>query len=640
MNNKNLLSLQEIFNQKLFRIPDYQRGYSWGENQLEDFWEDLENLRENQIHYTGLLTVEATKEKFIDKTFLKEDKPLLNKNYKPFYIVDGQQRITTAIILINLILENFDENEELIYETRKYWREKFLYKTLTNLGYNSYIFGYEKEDPSLSFFITKILRQKYTPAGNMIEGNLYTQNLNYAHDFFKLKTQNLKKENLVILFEKIINQIKFNFYEIDNELDVYVTFETMNNRGKSLSNLELLKNRLIYMTTLLKDKENTELLRLDINETWKTIYSYLGKDIDNPLSDDDFLRNHKIMYFNSLDISYSDFLLKNHFIPKKILKNDNYNPMEIREYIINLGESIKTWYSLNLPINSEYSQNIKDYLFKLKNIGFGGFKPLLLIAFLNYHKESEPQLLKLLKSIERYVFLIFKVSGRRSNTGEREFYRLAFELHKKDCSLEEIINKIEEMAFWQNEEGNEGGWLDLSTFSKNIYRNFTEPHGGGFYSWDGLKYFLYEYELNLKQISKGENKIDIVDFQKRKKEDSIEHVYPQNREKWKPLDSKEKKHKIVLNSLGNLVPISISKNSELKNNVFEFKKKHIGRNGNETGFFNGSYSEIEICQYSKWGKEEILERGLKLLDFFEKRWEVSFEEWGIDKEKFLLGEKT
>ena len=83
----------------------------------------------------------------------------------------------------------------------------------------------------------------------------------------------------------------FNEYEIDNDLDIFVTFETMNNRGKELSLLELLKNRLIYLSTLLKVPEDQQRsLRHNITAVWKTIYEYLGKEEGRPLDDDQFLR--------------------------------------------------------------------------------------------------------------------------------------------------------------------------------------------------------------------------------------------------------------------------------------------------------------------------------------------------------------
>lgn len=61
MSDSKLQSLSEIFNNKIFRIPDFQRGYSWEERQLDDFWEDIQNLSPDKIHYIGLLTVEPIK---------------------------------------------------------------------------------------------------------------------------------------------------------------------------------------------------------------------------------------------------------------------------------------------------------------------------------------------------------------------------------------------------------------------------------------------------------------------------------------------------------------------------------------------------------------------------------------------------
>lgn len=48
-----LLPLSQLFQNKLFRIPDYQRGYAWQEQQLVDFWDDVINLQDDRYHYTG-----------------------------------------------------------------------------------------------------------------------------------------------------------------------------------------------------------------------------------------------------------------------------------------------------------------------------------------------------------------------------------------------------------------------------------------------------------------------------------------------------------------------------------------------------------------------------------------------------------
>lgn len=109
-----LLTLSKIFTERLFRIPDYQRGYAWTEKQLKDFWSDLEQLEIGKNHYVGVLTLERVDEKSFNKW--DDDKWIIkSKKYEPYYIVDGQQRLTTAIILIEAIVESLNENEELNY---------------------------------------------------------------------------------------------------------------------------------------------------------------------------------------------------------------------------------------------------------------------------------------------------------------------------------------------------------------------------------------------------------------------------------------------------------------------------------------------------------------------------------------------
>lgn len=80
-----LKSLSDIFQKKLFRISDYQRGYAWQSKQLTDFWEDLLNLQTNRYHYTGLLSLNEVK-----RSSSHKDLWLLDAGYKIFHIVDGQ----------------------------------------------------------------------------------------------------------------------------------------------------------------------------------------------------------------------------------------------------------------------------------------------------------------------------------------------------------------------------------------------------------------------------------------------------------------------------------------------------------------------------------------------------------------------
>ncbi len=642
MAENKLQSITEIFNEKFFRIPDFQRGYSWESSQLEDFWEDLINLKGDKIHYTGLLTVEPITKKSIENIEKwQDDLWLFERDLGAYYLIDGQQRLTTSIILINEILNRYDDKEGLNFKEKSYWIGKFLYQSYGE-HYKSYIFGYERDNPSDEYFKTKILGQESSTADKVPEQTLYTSNLKAAKSFFKKNLEKLSKTEIEDIFKKVTAKFKFNFYEIDDELDVYVTFETMNNRGKPLSNLELLKNRLIYLSTLLDiDSESRNLLRKDINETWKTIYEYLGKNKDNSMDDDDFLRNHWIMYFKydrKESAAYAKFLLNKRFTAKNALSG-KIQLSDIKKYIDSLSKCVKSWFFLFNPQFSSYEDDTKEWLQKLNRLGMSAFPPLFMAAMT---KCEEEEFLPLLQSAERFIFLVFRLSQRPSNTKNSHFYRLAnsFYFSKDNITIQSTIDNIDWMTQGEGGEGEDYvyyGWFDLQKFQSYLKDQFEKEEG--YYTWSGLRYFLFEYELHLQRKANGNQKLKWSDFNKRKKEDTIEHIYPQTPKDqcWTSIFNRhsKKERKFLLNSLGNLTLLGHSKNSELQNKCFGFKKKHTNSEGDEVGFFNGTYSEIEVSSFDNWTPSEISERGSKMLSFLEERWEIDFEGWEIEKEDLL-----
>lgn len=111
-----LYSVSKIFTERLLRIPDYQRGYAWTEKHLKDFWNDLDQLSEGKNHYTGVLTLEDVPAENL--TRWDEDHWIINaKSYAPHYVVDGQQRLTTSIILIQAITEAVNPEVKINYTT-------------------------------------------------------------------------------------------------------------------------------------------------------------------------------------------------------------------------------------------------------------------------------------------------------------------------------------------------------------------------------------------------------------------------------------------------------------------------------------------------------------------------------------------
>ena len=640
MSDSKLQSLSEIFNNRIFRIPDFQRGYSWEERQLDDFWEDLQNLHPNKIHYIGLLTVEPINNSDIQNVEKwKDDLWLLKKGMTAYYVIDGQQRLTTLIILLHEILRTFSEDEGINFGSKSEWTERFLYRSFNQI-YKSFVFGYEKDNPSDEFFKTRILEQESSAADKYPE-TLYTANLMFAKEYFAKKLKNLSRERKEEIFDKAVNKLKFNYYEIDDSLDIYVTFETMNNRGKDLSHLELLKNRLIYLSTLLHESDDTKSrLRKDINETWKTVYEYLGKNKENPLDDDVFLFNHWIMYYTydrSQSDVYADFLLKRKFTAKNVL-NGLLTINDIKDYIDSLAKCVKKWYYIYNIEQSDYSERIKEQIQKLDRVGMGAFPPMIMAVFT---KESREDLIwDFLDACERFNFLVFAISHRSSNTQNSNIYRMTREYYMGDTDIVTITANIDFLTDGEDENYYRG-WFDLERFRNHIKELFLKNDKDGFYSWNGQRYFLYEYELFLQ--NNANTKVRWEDFSKRSKEDTIEHIFPQSAtsEYWKEhfghLKPSEKR--LYLNSLGNLLLLSRSKNSKLQNFDFERKKCLKNKDGKDIGYYNGSYSEIEVSKQTEWTPEQIKERGLLMLQFMEDRWKFRFSDWDINKEDILFPTK-
>ena len=634
-----LQSLNSIFKERILRIPDYQRGYAWTQEHLEAFWEDLLLLETNRVHYTGVVTLEPVSKEIWSKW--ENDQWLIEDvDYKPFYVVDGQQRLTTSIVLVQAIIECFPEGEILASQSIETVRKKFILYKADDAIRESYVFGYEKDNPSDEYLRTRIFGM-YSHSDQQQE-TLYTRNLLRAKSYFKNKLMDFTADEISALYKKVTQKFKFNLYVISDEIDVFVTFETMNNRGKPLTSLELLKNRLIYLSTLYTNNTGKEKLRTNINDAWKTMYEYLGKNPDAPLSDNLFLRNHWTMYFKytrQKGDDYIKYLLDEKFNARNIThpknESDRLNIDEISRYVKSLQQSIVFWFYMHNPYHNQSSaltDSQKLWLDRLERLSFRSFKPLILSAFLSGQDEDE--ITELLKSAERYNFTLFNLSQRRSNTGDTEFFSMSRDLLTNDKNISEVIVTIKRWV---------AKYFSASKFLSHIKEKYDLAHEG-FYRWDGVHYFLFEQEQWLREIGKQATSKLSWDVLKSNKKDNVtlEHIFPQTPkdpywiDRFGHLDVTDQE--LLTHSLGNLLPLSRAKNSSLQNAAFPKKVN----NGEGIGYYNGSVSENEVAAIGErasegsskeWRPQEILVRGLVLLSFMEERWDI---ELGDDEFKKKL----
>ena len=669
-----LQPLSLLFQNRLFRIPDYQRGYAWQQSQLADFWDDLINLQQDRYHYTGLLSLKSLGRK--ETKDWGSDLWMVDKGFKACHIVDGQQRLTTFVILLNEIIcfvRELDENkgkkdDEIVlgYDTLKDVVAKYIYQSRPPMNQiTTYLFGYEVDNPSADYLRYKIFDEPYS---GTVNETYYTKNLKFAKSFFRENLTALYEnegiEGINNLYLKLTLKLMFNIHEIDDDYDVFVAFETMNNRGKKLTNLELLKNRLIYLTTLYSDEKFDEMekshLRKQINDAWKEVYFQLGRNENVPLSDDDFLRAHWTIYFaysRRKGDDYIRFLLnkfsaKNIFEKKTVLMSelpDGYvmdtdyeeeddvgdtetetievsklAPTEIADYVNSLKNMAKYWYDTFFPAKSENLTKAEQiWVDKLNRIGIGHFRPLVTVI-ISRRDFSPEERIGSFKAIERFIFICFRIGNFNASFCSSEYYRASRSLYLNEMTLEDLVADIVETTDANIEYA-------IPNFVTKIEKHFS--NGGGFYYWNSIRYFLYEYETSLAQ----KNNIDRIGswemFTKTEKDKvSIEHILPQTPSKYywqnQYRQFTDEEVEMLAGALGNLIPLSQSVNSSLQNDSFYDKKTtKAGRRGYE----NGCHSEIEVAKYNDWTAENIYTRSKKLLEFMENRWEFSFNSEQLDK---------
>lgn len=653
-----LMSLSKIFSEKIFRIPDYQRGYSWTKKEVEEFWSDLCRLESRKNHYVGVLTLEPVKEDeyktWVDDTWIIE-----SKRYVPYYVVDGQQRLTTSIILIHTILEIMKQKEidKLNYTTQDEISKKFICESKNENKSLTYIFGYEYNNPSYEYLISQVFKENIHCRCN-IEETTYTMNLKNAKEIFYNKLTILSFEELENVYTKITQHFLYNMYIISEDIDVHVTFETMNNRGKPLSHLELLKNRLIYISTLFDASDSDKIrLRRNINNCWKGIYHLLGKNKEERLQDDEFLVTHFMLYFckkiNDMEKRerylynrvfgewQNNYLLNSYFVPLNIIEK-KLTMTECFNYIESLNDCIVQWGYIKNPISSSLTDEVKEYVEKIKFLSIpsrryyrnkfqveANYINVFVLACFQACKNNDDVLLKYLKALEKYIFAIEFFDSEaidELNINLISFRETVVKLNTGDISINEVIDKLNKI------------YLQLTNTPEIAKRTIQYYNRVGFYGCNWLRYFLCEYELKLMKMSKSNisklNKEILFD----NGYNSIEHIYPENShyKYWTNLYSKfsTKQRNSLKRSLGNFVAISGTKNSKIGNIPFPEKKCN---SQNSLGYKYGTYAEIELTQYNDWGAEEILSRGLKLVSFLQERWGIKVGSGKKEDKKLFLG---
>lgn len=620
INQNNLKTIKELFSEDHFyRVPDYQRGYSWSKEFIE-LWNDIIRLfhvnNGSRKHYVGMLALDEIKQD-IDIECLQ--------GTNSFYIVDGQQRITSIIIILKSILE-YAKEENI---------NTFKYENVEDILENSsriHRFGYsvKRQDKADEYFSRRI----YDYRTDIEHKSQYLSNINFAAEYIVKELDQFDDEEIAEIVDITLNRLIFNVYYITEDFDVRVTFETMNNRGKPLTNLELLKNRLMYLSTFFNKNINNNYenrLQKAIDRTWNNIYDNLNYENSN-LSDDLYLKAHWIVYKRLSkkngsafieDILNNEFSVDNGEFYQACCENSDYDKAFsiLNNYIESLELYSKYWAIVNVPDNidlkiSNDEKNWLKRLSRLPDLFYAKVSVMVVLAEKDICPEDKVEFYNIL---ERFIF-IFKLMAQDKKNDMSFLIAATRNLlwankNEKNRRFKDLINSLKEH--------------DVLPLTKNcIMQAINSFHDyildKNYYNWNGLKYFLFEYNNSL-QIQNAA----MVEWYKNK-EISIEHILPQEprREYWQCMleeynllgDENEEQRVNVINSLGNLLLLSTgSENSSLKNYSFPVKKD-ISVESGKFAYCYGSRSAIKISREKVWTLKQIYERSTELFNFMYENW--------------------
>ncbi|NHB40106.1 DUF262 domain-containing protein [Helicobacter pylori] len=569
-----LLNLDGVIEKGVFEIPSYQRGYAWQKGQLEDFWNDLEHVSKlgDKFHYMHSLTLRGLENEFEDSAF---------------EIIDGQQRLATSLILLGLLAKT-TQNKDPKY-------------SLINL---EPVLSYKYYGLSEAF---RAIMEEEKDLKRFQTSSFYAKNLIDAHAFFQEKISDTSMETLEKMFDALTKKMLFSVAELnDNRIDPFSSFETINNRGKDLSTLELFKNRLHFVAHKICDEEDLENLQQEINDTYTRIYHDLRSFEDDHLRD--FLK-HFVAYYYGEKRDFKERLLNTAFDAHKKYDDlyDEYK--KINDLLLHLSYSSKVWYFLHTLDDEELRieitpkmRGLLDKMRRLNALSENAFLPLLLSLLtiqLAVRSGSErhyttKELEGLLEYLERFGFLIYGVADGK-NTAKNEWIGLAFKAIQA-CRFWGDKITIEDLPTLEKSFFNRQGNSALELLEESIH---SKKNTEKWYQWGkALNYLLYEYEL----YHNPETTLNFDDSI-----ESIEHILPQKPDQG--YSAKEKswaKNPHIAHALGNLLLIPKNANSSLSNKPFEEKRKE---------YLKGSYSEKEVAKNASFGVVQIKERSEKLLDF-------------------------
>ena len=551
-----------------YNIPNYQRDYSWEENELEDFWNDLMAAKafpdERHTHFFGQVVIHA------------------ENNTGKKYIIDGQQRTITSVIFLRSIRYHLNLLYQSIYESDQDKSRK-IDRKINSIDENFIGYDPDKENGEQTFklqlgkldndfFVKNIL---LGIPSNTKEKKQSWENLRYAYKYFSEKIDVLlKRENpatheeealpeseqlevMSDLLEVFLDRFRVLYMEATDLSEAFTIFETLNARGKDLETADLLKNYLLS-----KSSDPDKAL-----EKWN--------EMVKNLSNYDVTKYIRYYWNSNHDFTRDKGLYRE--ITKKVR-----TPREALCLLEDLSALSIAFNDLTYRDAPKYFTADEDtgtVLKSLKVLKASTFYPILLaMQQTKGDLNKEESALAVLKALEVLIFRNFTIGGQTANSAEVKLASIAKSIYDGALTtVQEIIKEISAM-----------------TIGDSQFKEDFKVWRGSSSTKDTVRYILRK----IHEHHDSETKINTDTA-----EVHIEHIMPEDNSIW---GVEESLHEEYLWRLGNLCLLSGAINISISNKSFEDKKSRYADSKIEPN--------KDISAYDKWDNETIEDRQGKLSD--------------------------
>ncbi|WP_028695062.1 DUF262 domain-containing protein [Pseudomonas cremoricolorata] len=548
------LKIAGLLEGRLFRIPEYQRAYSWKSRQRNDLFGDIEEaFRSGQEHFMATLVALA---KDTETCLIGVDE------FKTVELVDGQQRITTLIILMKAIEQALDINDTAQAKVRRELAE-----LLVKGDEHSLILLQTNHDASKVF-------TNYIHKGTVEENSAKTaadQNLvDAVHDCEGFVSRWLARGNTIFeLLVTIRNKLTIIYHEISDEATVYRVFEVLNSRGLDVKWIDKLKSQLMalifeHVNGGIRDEALSEM-----RDVWRGIYCSLE---NSTRIGDEALRFAGAWACGTR--------------PNRIPSEADSTALLTSK----AGTQLKTIAEVGHDLEAVVQANLR--LFKnpriraVTRIVHARFVAAA-ILLRKFNSKTEQ---KLLGKWERATFRIYELAGRDSRHKVGEYIRLGYEICRSNLDEDQIIRGLEKIS-----KG-----YSIDEVLNNI--DWVSSYEG----WQNqLRYVLNRYDEHLaKLVGQKLNESQWCKIWEQDAANSIEHIAPQhNGAEW-------------VHQLGNLTMLPPGTNSSLKAKP-PVEKMDVYQS---CGLIATIYVGQQIHEAGSWTKEMVLARTKSIEDFIRHEW--------------------